>query len=131
MMEKTLNDNPVEEVNTKKRGFLLADFLVLILVANVFTAYLYFTHPELIMNAYPRASVELIYFLGLMCAVNVMLAVGIFIWRKWAVYGLYTIVGIGFIVKLYLGLGIGGSIIGLVGGLVVFLLTRNKFHHFF
>jgi len=129
-MEESLNDNPAGNVSTKKRGFWLTAFLVLMLLANPFTAYIYFTNPESVIDAYPGASVGLIYFLGLMCAVNVILAIGIFNWKKWGVYGFYAIAGTAFIINLYIGLGIGGSIIGLAGALIIFLLTRKKFHQF-
>lgn len=129
-MEEVLNITPPEAGTAKKRGFWLTAYLVLMFLVNPFTAYMYFSSPNLMIDIYPRASIELIYLLGLMCAVNVILGIGIFNWKKWGVYGFYAIVCIAFIINLYIGLGIGTSIIGLVGGLIVFLATRNKFHYF-
>ena len=43
---------------------------------------------------------------------------------------MYLSVAIAFVINIYLGVGILGALFGLVGGLVIFLTTRNRWQWF-
>ncbi len=116
----------LEEAEVKKRGFWLTAFLILAFIANPVTAFSYFFNPELIVDLYPKSSVVLVYMLGIMCIVNFVLAIGIWNWKNWGILGFYAVAATAFFVNLYIGLGIGGSLGGLVGIVWLVLATRKK-----
>lgn len=119
-----------EEKVIKKRGFWLSAFLILMFIANPFTAFIYFNNPEMIIQAYPKMASGLLYLMGAMCVVNVVLAGGIWMWKKWGVFGFYTVVVIAFCINMYVGLGITGSLTGLVGAVIIFFTTKKRWEHF-
>lgn len=118
------------QVPGKSRGFWLGAFLILMFIANPIAAFSYFTNPDLLIDVYPKATIGIIYFLGIMCLGNVILAALIWSWKKIGVYGFYFIVAIAFAINLYIGLGITGSFVGLIGGVIIFLTTKKRWEHF-
>ena len=114
----------------KKRGFWLTAFLILMFIANPLTAFMYFSAPDLIGSTQPKATVGIVYALGVMSVINFAIAVGIWSWKKYAVYGMYASVAIAFVINIYLGIGIVGALFGLLGGLLIFLTTRNRWQWF-
>ncbi|KJF87498.1 hypothetical protein UB41_06650 [Photobacterium phosphoreum] len=70
----------------------------------------------MIITAFPKISLELAYLLGSVCLFNVFLAINIWMWKKLAIYGFYIVVIFGVLINLYIGLGLIGSLSGLMGG---------------
>ncbi len=126
-IEKESELNNVEE---RKRGFGLSFLLVLMFIVNPLSAAMYFFSPEVIITLYPNASVGMVYFLGVMCLLNVVFAINIWCWKKIGIYAFYGVVSIAFLINLYIGVGLVGSLTGLIGGVIIFLCTRNKMQHF-
>ena len=58
--------------------------------------------------------------LGLFGLVNVACAVGLFLWKRWGFYGFCASAGIVFVINLAIGLGVGSSVMGLVGIAVLY-----------
>ena len=114
----------------KKRGFWLTACLILMFIANPLTAFMYFSAPDLIVSTQPKATIGIVYALGVMSVINFAIAVGIWSWKKYAVYGMYASVAIAFVINIYLGIGIVGALFGLLGGLLIFLTTRNRWQWF-
>ena len=114
----------------KKRGFWLTAFLILMFIANPLTSFMYFSAPDLIVSTQPKATVVIVYALGVLSVINFAIAVGIWSWKKYAVYGMYASVAIAFVINIYLGIGIVGALFGLLGGLLIFLTTRNRWQWF-
>ena len=114
----------------RARGFWLSAYIVLAVLSNILGAYIYFSNPDAPANAYPKATVGFSYLLGFLCICNVLFAVLIWFWKKAGVYGFYLIVAIALVVNLYLGVGLLGSIPGLVGGLIVYITTKKRWEHF-
>ncbi len=132
-MQAPVTDSPNDDSaqpELKKRGFWLAAFLIFMFVTNPLSALAYFTSSELIVSVHPRATVSIVYLLGVMSSINFAIAVGIWCWKKWAVYGMYASVAIAFVINIYLRVGILGALFGLLGGLVIFLTTRNRWQWF-
>lgn len=129
-MENLENENVEESGTEKKRGFWLSAFLILMFIANPLTAFLYFSNPEAIVNTLPNATVGLIYFLGTMTLVNIVLAISIWKWKKWGVYGFFVIVAIAFVTNIHMGVGILGALTGLLGGVIIYITTKNRWQHF-
>jgi hypothetical protein len=119
-----------EEKIEKKRGFLLTTFLVLMFIVNPLTAYTYLSNPEMVLQASPDLSVGILYFLGVISMVNVAVAAGVWIWKKWAVFSFFGIAAIAFCMNLYIGIGIMPSLIGLIGPVIIYFTTKSRWEHF-
>ena len=121
----------IQETKIKKtHGFWLSVFPILMFIVNFFSAYIYFTNPAAMTDLFPKASTGLIYFLGCLCLVNVLLAVGIWGWKKWGIYGFYLMAVLSFVINIYVGVGLKRSLSGLIGGIIIFLVTRKRLHDF-
>jgi hypothetical protein len=120
----------VESKETKKRGFWLTAFLILMFVANPFTAFTYFSNPELIIQSYPSISIGLLYFMGVLALLNVVFAIAIWTWKKVGVYGIYGSMALAFCINLYIGVGIVGSLTGLLGLVLIYFTTKKRWQLF-
>ena len=120
----------VEPTESKKRGFWLTAFLVLMLVANPFTAFTYFSNPEAIIKVYPSLSEGLLYFMGILAVLNVVFAIAIWTWKKVGIYGIYASMALAFLINLYIGIGIVGSLTGLIGVVIIYFTTKNRWQLF-
>ena len=120
----------METIKDRKRGFWLTSLLVLMMIINPLSAFSYFSNPDLILTVYPNTSLGFVYLVGGICILNVFLAIGMWMWKKLAIYGFYAVIVCGFITNLYLGVGAIGSLSGLIGGVILFLTTKNKMDYF-
>ena len=120
----------VAVIEERKRGFWLTAFLVLMVIANALSVFVYFVNPDMIITAFPKISLELAYLLGSVCLFNVFLAINIWMWKKLAIYGFYIVVIFGLLINLYIGVGLIGSLSGLIGGIILFLVTKKKMQYF-
>lgn len=126
-----METNDISEIEVvKKRGFWLTAFLILMFIANPFTAFTYFSNPEMIIQAYPKMTTGILYFMGAISIVNLVLAIGVWMWKKWGVFGFYGVVVIAFCINIYVGIGIVGSLSGLIGAVIIFFTTKNRWEHF-
>ena len=114
------------EVNTKKRSGWLTAFLILMLIVNPLAAFTYFVMPDSISSMYPNATNTLIYFMGVLCIFNIVLAVGIWKLKRWGVYGFYAVGCLSLVINLYLGIPLLTVIFGGLGALAVYFLTRKN-----
>ena len=120
----------VAVIEERKRGVWLTAFLVLMVIANALSVFVYFVNPDMIITEFPKISLELAYLLGSVCLFNVFLAINIWMWKKLAIYGFYIVVIFGVLINLYIGLGLIGSLSGLMGGIILFLVTKKKMQYF-
>lgn len=120
----------VAVIEERKRGVWLTAFLVLMVIANALSVFVYFVNPDMIITEFPKISLELAYLLGSVCLFNVFLAINIWMWKKRAIYGFYIVVIFGVLINLYIGIGLIGSLSGLMGGIILFLVTKKKMQYF-
>ena len=120
----------IEKEEDKKRGFGLTLFLVLMFIINPITAFTYFTQTEMIIELTPSLSVGMLYFLGVVAIGNVALAAGIWVWKKWAVFGFYGVGIIAFCANLYIGIDIVSALVGLIGPAIIYFTTKSRWEHF-
>jgi hypothetical protein len=127
-------NDPTEADVVKKRGFWLSAFLILMFIVNPFIAFTYICKPEVITQAIPELTSGILYFGAAMAVVNVILAAGIWTWKKWGVLGFYGAVAIAFCTNLYVGLGITGStpgsLAGSIGAVLIFFTAEKRWEHF-
>lgn len=111
-MEPTEESTPV----TKERHGCVTAWLVLIIIANSFTALAYLFASDFITDTLPE-DVSTIYLilLGICGLANVVFAIMLFQWKKSGFWG-FVITSVAIIfVNILIGLGIGQSLLGLVG----------------
>jgi len=114
----------------RKRSFWLTAFLIIMFITNPLTAFSYFAYPDALVEVYPLLSTPLIYFMGVLAICNTLLVVATWRWKKMGVYGLCTTIVTAFIINLYIGVDLFGSIMGLAGALVIFVTTRKTWSQF-
>lgn len=124
------NSEVMEPTENKTRGWLLTAFLILMLIANPFTAYSYFSNPEAIIQVYPAISHGLLNFMGLLAIINIVLAVAIWSWKKVGVYGFYLSMVVAFCINMYVGIPLAGSLMGLIGAVIIFFTTKSRWDNF-
>ncbi|PSU86767.1 hypothetical protein C0W42_19265 [Photobacterium kishitanii] len=120
----------VKMIEEKKRGFWLTAFLAFMMVINLLSVFVYFLNPDMIITAFPKTSLGVVYLLGGVSLFNVFLAISIWMWKKIAIYGFYAVVIFGVLMNLYIDVGLIGSLSGLMGGIILFLVTKNKMQYF-
>lgn len=104
----------------KKRHGCLTAWLILMIIANAATAFLYFTGGALVAAAVPSGNSALILVLGVIGLANVAFAIALFMWKKWAFWGFCGCSVITMIINIILGLGIGQSVGGLLGAAILY-----------
>jgi hypothetical protein len=98
----------------KQRHGCLTAYLILMIVANSATAIFYFigrTAGALFQPGMGSWAI-LLGFIGL---INLACAIALFSWKKWGFWGFATTSLVTLFLNLYLGIGIGPSLLGLVG----------------
>lgn len=129
-----MNTNGINEINEKEikkvRGIGLTIFLVLMFIVNPVTALTYFTQTEMIIELTPSLSVGILYFLGAVAVANVVLAAGIWFWKKWAVFGFYGMGLIAFCANLYIGISVASALVGLIGPAIIYFTTKRRWDNF-
>ena len=124
------NSEAMEQTENKTRGWLLTTFLILMLIANPFTAFSYFTNPEAIIQVYPAITYGLLNFMGLLAIINIVLAVAIWSWKKVGVFGFYLSMAVAFCINMYVGIPLAGSLMGLIGAVIIFFTTKSRWDNF-
>jgi hypothetical protein len=113
----------------RKRGALLTGFLILMLIANVWTIYRYIViiddwlrHSDPNWNRFGAPFV----LLTVLAAVNV---VGVVLLWQWRIVGLYLFIAvslIAFVINLILGVPLITALIGLIGMVILYALVNAK-----
>lgn len=116
-------------MEAKQRHGCVTAWLILMIIANSFTAITYLFASDMITRALPGdASQGLIILLGIVGVANVMFSILLFQWNKWGFWGFCITSVIALFINLSMGLGIGQSVMGLIGiGILygVFQIKKN------
>lgn len=104
----------------KTRHGCLTAFLILIIIANSATALMYLFRGVAIRQSIPNMPGFAIPLLIVMALFNLLCAIALFRWKKWGFWGFCGSSIVALTLNLYLGLGIGPSLGGLVGLLLLF-----------
>ena len=103
----------------QRHGCLLA-FLILLVVVNSTIAGVYLLGSHIIQQSVPQAPLWTIITLGLVSVLNVIFAIAIFNWKKWGFWGFIMTSLIALYVNLTIGIGIGNSLVGLLGVAILY-----------
>jgi hypothetical protein len=110
---------------TKTRPGFLTAWLVFIIFANLLFAIVYLFAGDMITKSIPEGlSAPILILLAIGGIANVIFSVKLFQWKKWGFWG-FVITSIGeLIIKLSIGLGIGHSLIGLLGVAILYGILK-------
>src|ERR1700692_2076147 len=104
----------------KKRHGCLTTYLVVMIIANSFTALLYFFGAEAIKQRIPNMPNWAFPVLIAVAVVNLLCAFALFRWKKWGFWGFAISTGIVLAVNLAIGLSVASAIGGFVGVAVLY-----------
>lgn len=110
--------------NTKTRHGCLTAWLILMIVANAFTA---ITTPLLaasIGQSIPGFPAWVLWPISLLAVLNLLFAVALFYWKKWGFIGFCVTSILALALNLYAGIGVGRSALGLVGIAILYAVLQ-------
>jgi hypothetical protein len=99
----------------KNRHGCLTAFLIFIIIMNSLTALIYLIGSSFIKQTMPNVPSWAIIVMGIMCILNLVCFIALFMWKKWGFWGSCITAIIAFILNLSMGIGIGQSLLGLIG----------------
>ena len=104
----------------KQRHGCLTASLVLMIILNAATALMYLFGDSVIKQALPNMPSWALVVMGLFAVFNLVCAIALFKWKKWGFWGFIASSIVALFVNLSIGLGIGQSLLGLVGIAVLY-----------
>lgn len=104
----------------KQRHGCLTAWLVLMIIANAGTAFMYLLGSAAIKQNFPSAPGWAFPVLAVMGIANVVCAVALFQWKKWGFFGLLATSIVIFVINLMVGLNIVQAILGLTGFAILY-----------
>ena len=117
----------MENTTQKQRHGCVTAWLILMIIANAFTSIAYLFLGETISanlpNPIPNSTMML---LALMSGLNLVFAIMLFKWKKWAFWGFAGTSLIAVVINLSQGLSIGNSVLGLAGLAILFGILQIK-----
>jgi len=117
-------------IQSRERGGCLTAWLILVLIANALVAFSYIATAPGLQQTYPTIPTTLFLVLGIIGALNVVSAIGLWTWHKWGFY-LYAASSIvTFVINVAIGLPILSSLIGLLGVAILWYLLHKKWEAF-
>ena len=114
----------------KKRNTLLNVWLIIMLIANVFSAISYLFFNSLLSSAYPYAPSWIFHIYGLLSLINIILVSFLFKWKRWAFYVFCIVTLLALIMNIYIGIEIIASMLGIVGPIILYLIMKPKWNLF-
>lgn len=114
----------------KKRGALLTIWLIWMLIVNGGVALVFLLGKEFVAKVLPTLPAWAIYTSGILLVFNVIVAIFLFMWKKWAFFAYCGITVISLVIVLITGTFNFSSISGLLGPVVLYLIMRPKWELF-
>ena len=115
----------MDNVDQKQRHGCVTAWLILMIIANAFAAVSYLFMGNAISESLPVSiPSSVILLLGLVSIVNLIFAIMLFKWKKWAFWGFAATSIVALIINLSLGMGIGRSLLGLLGIVILYAVLQ-------
>ncbi len=106
--------------DSKQRHGCLTALLIVMIVLNAATALFYLVGSAVLRDMLPNAPGWLFPVLVVFSLFNLVCAIALLQWKKWAFWGFAATSIVGLVINLSIGLGIGKSLAGLVGLAVLY-----------
>lgn len=114
-------------METKQRHGCVTAWLILMIIANSLSGAAYlFMGDTISQNISGGITTPILLLLAGMCILNVVLAVMLFQWKKWAFWAFIGTSLVGFIINMSMGLGLGSALFGFVGVAVLFGILQMR-----
>lgn len=114
-------------METKQRHGCVTAWLILMIIANSFTAISYlFMGDTISQNSPVLISQSTMLILAMLAIVNLVASIMLFQWKKWAFWAFAGTSLIALVINLSLGLGIGSSLLGLLGIIILYAILQIK-----
>lgn len=114
-------------METRQRHGCLTTWLIFMIIGNSITAASYLLMGDIIAQNLPNPIPQpIMTTLIIVSILNLLLAIMLFQWKKWAFWVLVGTSIIALIINLSLGLGIGTSLFGLSGIAILFGVLQMK-----
>jgi hypothetical protein len=108
----------------KQRNGLVTAVLVLMIIANSVTALIYLLGSHTVKRGLPTPPEWIFTVLGVLCIINLVCVIALFKWKKWGFWGFLLISIVTIIINLSIGLGLGQSLLGLVGVILLYAVLQ-------
>jgi hypothetical protein len=103
--------------------------LVLMMVANPIAAIFYIVAGDMVRSGMPEAPAWIVPVLAAASIGNLACAVGVWMWKKWGVYGFGALTALGLVVNLMAGMG-PRALTGVIGLVLIIVLVRPYWDQF-
>lgn len=114
-------------MENKSRHGCVTAWLIFMIIANSVVALIYFFATEMVTDAIPELdSDSMILLLGVLSVLNVVFAVFLLQYKRWAFFGFVATAIGAFLINLSIGLGIFQSLMGLVGIGILYGILQIK-----
>jgi hypothetical protein len=110
----------------KKMNGFLAAWLALIALGNFAAALIHLFEGEIVELVAGVFPIWIIYAFGAISTLNIVFVVYLFMWKKWAFTGLLATSIITFAINLLIGVGVGASLYGLLGIVVLYFALKPQ-----
>ena len=116
---------------TKQRTGIMTGWLIFMLVINILSALLYLFKQNLVKSDFHNGiPIFMLFILAILSIINILFIVLVFKWNKKGVLGLIVTSILAVVINIYNGLGIGQSLLGLMGiAVLLLILSINKKNH--
>jgi len=118
------------EIKEKKRGGCITAFLIFMFIINPLLSIYYLAAGEAVKQALPNIPDWAMPVLAIFGLVNLGLAIAVWNWKRFGIYGFWISAIIVLIINLSIGLSPVQSLFGLLGPIIITLLVRPKWGDF-
>jgi len=117
----------METTNNKQRHGCITAWLILMIIANSVTALMYLFAGDMVAQNLPgEIPQHMMILLAIMGIINVICSVLLFKWMKLGFWGFIASSLIAVAINLSIGLGIGQSLFGLIGVIILYGVFQIK-----
>jgi len=114
-------------MEVKKRHGCVTAWLILMIIANSFTAITYLFMGDTVLENLPSTvSKSMLVVLAILGIANLSFAILLFKWKKWAFWGFMGSALVTLSINLSIGLSLGQSLIGLLGIVLLYAVLQIK-----
>jgi hypothetical protein len=114
-------------MESKQRHGCVTTWLILMIIGNSYSAISYLFMDDMLSQVLAEPIPDSMrYALALVGITNLIFAIMLFQWKKWAFWGFAGTAIITLFINLSIGLGIGPSILGLLGIVILYAILQIK-----
>ena len=126
--EQPASESIASVTTGKNRGGCLTAWLILGMIGSIYSIFLYSSGRALFKSALPAWGMAILLVLSLLILASLY---GIWLWKKWGLYGYFGLIILGLIINVMLGLNLLSAIFGAVlSGGIMYILIKPSLDQF-